>query len=256
MPWKTNSQKDQRWKFLQEVLRKKTPLSELCRRWGISRKTAYKWRARFNERGRFGLVDGLHVAHRISNRPSTRWLARVRRWRARHPYWGAPKLHWALKRRFGGGKLPSESAISRWLKVWGLTRKRRRPAHKGPMVERPKLTLAQKPNEVWTVDFKGWFRTGDGTRVEPLTVRDLASRYILAIDLLGQQNVQDSRMAFERIFARYGLLPTSFLPHTTKSQIGKSWTACRKCPSPSFLTRVLWNPSPETALFLWEHGKA
>jgi len=205
MPWKTNSQKDQRWKFLQEVLRKKTPLSELCRRWGISRKTAYKWRSRFNERGRFGLADGLHAAHRISNRPSARWLARIRRWRAWHPHWGAPKLHWALKRRFGGRKLPSESAISRWLKMWGLTRKRRRPAHKGPRVERPKLTLAQKPNDVWTVDFKGWFRTGDGTRVEPLTVRDLASRYILAIDLLGQQNVPDSRIAFERIFARYGL---------------------------------------------------
>jgi transposase InsO family protein len=114
-------------------------------------------------------------------------------------------LQWALKRRFGAQGLPSEPAIGRWLKEWGLTRKRRRPAHKGPVVERPKLTIAKRPNEVWTVDFKGWFRTGDGTRVEPLTVRDLASRYILAIDLLGQQNIPESRIAFERIFARYGL---------------------------------------------------
>src|SRR5437879_149736 len=65
--------------------------------------------------------------------------------------------------------------------------------------------MAKSPNEVWTVDFKGWFRTGDGTRIEPLTVRDLASRYVLAIELMPQQNVQDSRKVFERIFARYGL---------------------------------------------------
>jgi transposase InsO family protein len=205
MPWKTIHQKDQRWKFLQEVLRKKTPLKVLCERWDISRKTAYKWRVRFNERGRLGLADGIPVAHRIFNRPSRLWLARIRRWRLRHPYWGAPKLRWVLQRRFGGSGLPSESAMGRWLKTWGLTRKRSRPAHKGPVVERPKLTQANKANDVWTVDFKGWFRTGDWTRVEPLTVRDLASRYILAIKLMGRQDLQDCRRVFERIFAQYGL---------------------------------------------------
>jgi putative transposase len=95
--------------------------------------------------------------------------------------------------------------MSRWLKEWGLTRPRRRSIPKGPVVDRPKLTQARKPNEVWTVDFKGWFHTGDGTRVEPLTVRDLASRYALAIDLLAQQNVQDARACFERIFGQSGL---------------------------------------------------
>ena len=205
MPWKITCQKEQRWKFIQEFLCHKTPLLELARRWAVSRKTAYKWIQRFKERGRFGLADRERLARRIHNRPRERWLARIRRWSLRHPYWGAPKLQWALKRRFGAQGLPSEPAIGRWLKEWGLTRKRRRPAHKGPVVERPKLTIAKRPNEVWTVDFKGWFRTGDGTRVEPLTVRDLASRYILAIDLLGQQNIPESRIAFERIFARYGL---------------------------------------------------
>jgi putative transposase len=205
MPWKTTCQKVQRWKFIQEFLRHKIPLVELSRRWAVSRKTAYKWIERFKERGRFGLADRRQLAHRIDNRPCAKWLARIRRWRLRHPYWGAPKLHWALKRRFGAKGLPSETAIGRWLKEWALTRQRGRPAHKGPVVERPKLTLAKRPNDVWTVDFKGWFRTGDGTRVEPLTVRDLASRYILAIDLLGQQNIPESRIAFGRIFARYGL---------------------------------------------------
>lgn len=177
----------------------------LTRRWGISRKTAYKWIGRFQERGRFGLADGLYAAHRVANRPSARWLARIRRWRNRHPSWGAPKLHWALKRRFGGRGLPSESGISRWLKKWKLTRKRPRAIHSGPRVSRPSLTAAHQANDVWTVDFKGWFRTGDGTRIEPLTVRDLASRYILAIDFLERQNIQECRVSFERIFKQYGL---------------------------------------------------
>ncbi len=204
MPWKTTSQKEQRWRFIQEYLRRKTALSVLSGRWGISRKTAYKWIGRFKERGRLGLADGLHVAHRVFNRPSARWLSRIRRWRSRHPHWGAPKLHWALKRRFGPRGLPSESAISRWLKKWKLTRKRHRLAHKGPVISRPPLTVARQANDVWTVDFKGWFLTGDGTRVEPLTVRDLASRYILAVDLLERQTSW-RRLSFERIFRQTGL---------------------------------------------------
>jgi putative transposase len=185
--------------------KKENPLKVLCERWDISRKTAYKWMARFNERGRLGLADRIPVAHRVFNRPSRFWLARIGRWRWRHPHWGAPKLRWALQRRFGRSGLPSEAAMGRWLKAWGLARKRSPPVHKGPVVERAKLTQANKANDVWTVDFKGWFRTGDPTRVEPLTVRDLASRYILAIELMGRQDLQDCRKVFERIFAQHGL---------------------------------------------------
>jgi transposase InsO family protein len=115
------------------------------------------------------------------------------------------KLRWSLGRRFGKGWLPSEAAIGRWLKGWRLTRKRRRPAHKGPVKERPRLTVAKSPNEVWTVDFKGWFRTGDGSRVEPLTIRDLASRYLLGVVLLKRQSVEGCQRAFREIFRRYGL---------------------------------------------------
>src|SRR5437899_4519865 len=132
-------------------------------------------------------------------------VGRIRRWRARHPSWGAPKLRWALQRRFGSPGLPSEAAIGRWLKQWGLVRRRRRPVHKGPLIERPRLTMAKSPNEVWTVDFKGWFRTGDGSRVEPMTVRDLASRYILGIILLGRQNISECRQALVKTNHQYDL---------------------------------------------------
>jgi putative transposase len=205
MPWKTDCFSQQRWDFIAKWLAHKTAVVELCRRFRISRKTAYKWIARFASHGRGGLHNRPRTAEHVHNRPPRRWLQRIRRWRARHPSWGAPKIHWVLKRRFGARGVPSEAAIGRWLKHWGLSRRRRRPVHRGPRVERPELTTAVRPNDVWSVDYKGWFRTGDGTRVEPLTVRDMASCYILATTLLANTNVALCREAFTRIFRTYGL---------------------------------------------------
>jgi transposase InsO family protein len=205
MPWKSKCSKEQRWEFIRQWLRRKIGVTQLCRRWQISRKTAYKWIDRFQERGRFGLADQPRIARRVHNRPAKRWLQRIRRWRVRRPHWGAAKLRWVLQRRFGHKGLPSEAAIHRWLKGWGLTRRPGRPRHKGPRQERPPLTQPRNCNEVWTVDFKGWFRTGDGVRVDPLTVRDLHSRYILAFVLFHRPSLQDCRRAFVQIFAKYGL---------------------------------------------------
>jgi transposase InsO family protein len=205
MPWKNESLYEQRLKFVREVQANEISLSELCRRWSISRKTAYKWLARLDEGGRPCLRDRKRQADRIANRPQPRWLKRIRRWRRLHPTWGAPKLHWALNKRFGKRGLPSEAAISRWLKHWGLSRKRRRTPHKGPRIERPELTIPKLANDVWTVDFKGWFRAGNGSRIEPLTIRDLASRYILAIESMECQNMEEARKVFERVFKQYGL---------------------------------------------------
>lgn len=205
MPWKTSSEPEQRWGFVQLALRAKISLAELCRRSGISRKTAYKWIARFTERGRRGLRDESRSARKLHNRPTIKWLDRLRRCKAKHGSWGAPKIHWALQRRFGLLDLPSESAISRWLKRWRLTRPGRARILRGPAIPRTSLSAARQPNEVWTVDFKGWFRTGDGTRVEPLTVRDLASRYILGFDLLRRQSVEGVRLVMERLFRDYAI---------------------------------------------------
>ena len=143
MPWKRNSDQEQRWGFVQLVLLGKKSLAELCRGSGISRKTAYKWVARFKESGRRGLHDQTRSAHRIHNRPKPKWLARIRRCKNQHPGWGAPKIHWVLMRRFGRSGSPSESAVSRWLKHWGLTRERRRRIRKGVSILRPALQAAR-----------------------------------------------------------------------------------------------------------------
>lgn len=205
MPWKIADERQQRWRFIQEWLRHKMPLVELCRRLGISRKTAYKWLARFKAEGQRGLGNRRRAAARVHNRPAGVWLARIRRWRARHPRWGARKLHWALRRRFGSAAIPSPAAISRWLNAWQLSKPRVRKPHRGPVVERPGLTIARRPNEVWSVDFKGWFRTRDGTKIEPLTVRDMATRYVVAVELMRDESIRETQRAFMRIFRACGL---------------------------------------------------
>lgn len=205
MPWKISSWETQRWGFVREWLRRKRGLAEQCRRWEVSRKTAYKWIQRFEQGGRNALSNQSRVAACVHNRPSALWLGRIRRWRSLNPTWGAPKLRWLLRGRFGHKSLPSEAAISRWLKRWGLSKKQRRVGPKGPVLPRPKLTVARRPNEVWTVDFKGWYRTGDGTRVDPLTVRDQASCCILAFELMEQPNLAKTRRVFEKLFRQYGL---------------------------------------------------
>jgi transposase InsO family protein len=109
-----------------------------------------------------------------------------------------------LAERFGKKGPPSLATISRWLQRWGLSRGRRRRL-RGPVVWRAAVHKSARCHDVWTVDFKGWHRTGDGTRVEPLTVRDLHSRYGLAIVLLAAQTVAATQRAFRDVFGRHGL---------------------------------------------------
>ena len=109
-----------------------------------------------------------------------------------------------MRRRFGEKGVPGAATLDRWLKRWGLSRgrARRRP---GPVLLRKAARASQRCHEVWTVDFKGWYCTAKGIRVEPLTVRELYSRYGLEIALLRTQSVVVTRRAMRRIFDRHGL---------------------------------------------------
>jgi putative transposase len=204
MPWKTTNQQEQRFQLIQEMGAGEIPVTDLGRKYGISRKTAYKWRRRFRASRLAGLKDQSRRPKAVPGRTAQRWLARVRQRRHQHPSWGARKLRHCLARDFGGAGLPSVAAISRWLKRWGLAagRRRRRP---GPVILRRAVRPARGCNDVWTVDFKGWYRTGDGTRVDPLTVRDLHSRYVLRVRLLRSQSVVKTRREFVKIFRKNGL---------------------------------------------------
>lgn len=204
MPWNKRSLKEQRLDLVREMVDGKVPVLELCRRYDISRQSAYKWLSRYRKGRLRGLEDRSRQPLCSAGKTTLAWLRRVRRARLKHPTWGARKLHHKLTLEFGVRGVPATATISRWLKRWGLARGRRRRL-RGPVLMRKALHVPKRPHEVWTVDFKGWYRTASGQRVEPLTVRDLYSRYVLAITLLPNQVLDGTRREFARIFKQHGL---------------------------------------------------
>jgi putative transposase len=204
MPWKAKNEQEQRYELVRAMVAKGEPVTELSRRWRVSRKTAYKWLKRYRQKGLRGLEDEQRQPQQVALRTPQYLLERLRRLRRKRPTWGARKLHHRLSGQYGREQVPAVATLSRWLKRWGLARGRRRRLA-GPVVLRQAVRVARQPNEVWTVDFKGWYRTGDGTRVDPLTVRDLYSRYGLRVALLRSQQVRATQREFRRIFRQYGL---------------------------------------------------
>jgi putative transposase len=208
MPWKFIKQEEQRFDLVRQMAAGNICVTELCRRFRISRQTAYKWRKSYQRDRLRGLKDRSRRPHRLTGRTSSLWLRRLRRWRGRHRTWGARKLRHEMTGRFGRFGAPSVATITRWLKRWGLSRGRTR-RRRGPRVTRHPCRRARRCHEVWTVDFKGWYRTQDGRRVEPLTVRDLHSRYGLRIALLRTQSIAETRREFDLLFAKHGRLEPS-----------------------------------------------
>jgi len=204
MSWKEISYLAKRLQFVKLALKAQRSMSQLCQVFAISRKTGYQWTKRFEREGRRGLRDRSSRPHRSPGQTPALWVKRIRRTRRRHRSWGSRKLAARLRQVYGPNGAPAARTIGQWLKRLGLNRPSRRRARRGPELRRAGLTVALRSNQVWTVDFKGWFRTGDGQRVEPLTVRDLFSRYLLAVCALKDQSWKPVRRIFIRLFRQNG----------------------------------------------------
>jgi transposase InsO family protein len=205
MPWKILSAVGERWRFAQAALKQLKSFTALCHAFGISRQCGYKWLRRFHQDGRSGLHNHSRRPRRSPQRTSARWRQAVRRLRQRFPHWGAKKIHARLHRKFPRARLPAVRTITKWLPRLCPMRRRQRHSRRGPRLPLPPLTLSAAPNDVWTVDFKGFFHTADGTRCDPLTVRDLFSRLLLAVRILPHQRQAAVRRVFIGLFRRYGL---------------------------------------------------
>ena len=204
MAWKQFSSMVRRLQFVKLALKAQQSMSQLCRRFGMSRRSGYKWRARFEREGPQGVRDRTCRPHHSPRRISSQWLRRIRVLRRRHRSWGSRKLAARLRRDYPREAVPCARTIGKWLRRMKLSRRQRQRTPRGPQLRAGGLTCAQRSNQVWTVDFKGWFRTGDGQRVEPLTVRDLFSRYLLAVRLLKAQSWIGTRRVFLRLFRENG----------------------------------------------------
>jgi putative transposase len=204
MSWKELSSVVRRLAFVKLALTAQQSMSQLCRLFGFSRKMGYKWKARFELEGSAGLRDRTRRPHGSPRRLASEWLTRIRGLRRRHRSWGSRKLGARLRKESPRQATPCARTIGKWLKRMNLNRRSRRRARVGPQLKARGLTKARRSNQVWTVDFKGWFRTQDGQRVEPLTVRDMFSRYLLGARLLEVQSWQQVRRVFMRLFRQNG----------------------------------------------------
>ena len=189
-----------RREFVRAVAAGTDSFAALCRRFHFSRQTGYKYWRRFQAAGEVGLISPSRAPHHHGRARRAHWHQRLRELRQKHPRWGCKKLHVLLSAR---GR-PAVATLGRWLQHWGLTARRRPRPRRGPLVPALPLTLPRSSNEVWTVDFKGSFCTGDGTRLHPLTVRDLYSRYVLCVRAWRHERHDQVRAMFTRLFGRYG----------------------------------------------------
>lgn len=201
MPWQQVEPMNQRSEFVLRAI-KTDNFRELCREYRISTKTGYKWKERFVREGLSGMAE-------LSRRPKSSpegldeaVVCEIIRLKHKHRHWGPRKIRKVYERFHE--QVPSESSFKRVLERAGLVVPRRLRSRK----ESGRLHSGRKasaPNEVWTVDFKGWWYGAQSQRCEPLTVRDEFSRYVLELRLMANARGETVRTCFERLFEQHGL---------------------------------------------------
>jgi putative transposase len=194
---------EERLQFLSR-LRDGERITDLCREFGISRKTAHKFVARYEQHGVNGLLDRRRVATTIRNRTSPETEDLIVKLRGKHPTWGPKKLREVLSTRNPSVKLPAVSTFGAILQRRGLVAARRRKRHQAPRAP-ARLSNPTKPNELWCIDYKGQFRMGNGRYCYPLTITDAATRYILACEGFERISGEDVRTVMEALFKEVGI---------------------------------------------------
>jgi len=204
MPWSETSAMDQRIAFIQDVKRGNLSKSELCLRYGISRKTGYKWLERYAAQGWAGLEDRSHAADRVHNATGEEVINELLAVRLEHPSWGAKKALKVVSDRRPELELPARSTVCDIFHRLGLAERRpqrRKPGHPG----RPPSLDAATPNACWSADHKGPFKTGDGLYCFPLTVTDNESRCLLCCQAQPAISTEAAKQVFEALFREFGL---------------------------------------------------
>jgi putative transposase len=203
MPWRENCRMDERVRFVAAVCTGDWSMTALCEEFGISRKTGYKWLERYREEGGAGLMDRSRAPHAHGRATPAHLVEAIEGLRRARPSWGPRKIIAKLRAGAPDSPWPSASTAGEILKRAGLVSKRR--LHRRGPPRLGELTTPERCNQVWGVDYKGWVRLDDGTRVEPLTISDGFSRYLLCAAPSTNTTYAQARPLFERAFAEHGL---------------------------------------------------
>jgi putative transposase len=204
MPWKESVIVDERMKFIGRLLEGEK-MAELCREFGISRKTGYKFWARYHEVGLHGLTDRMRRPKRYANQLPMQLEKEILRIKHDKPSWGAPKIREILRRKYPEVKTPAKSTIHCILDRHGFVKRRKRRRFRS---EGTPLSMANHPNDLWCADYKGEFMLGNRQYCYPLTITDFASRFLLSCEALESNAEVYAFDVFERIFKERGLPQT------------------------------------------------
>jgi transposase InsO family protein len=201
VPWKSSTPVDLRMEFVNRVMRGER-VTDLCREYGISRKTGDKFKQRFIRLGLPGLQDVSRAPKVIPHRTSPELVEIIVAERKEHPTWGPKKVKEVLERRLERA-LPAASTVGHILVRSGLVTPRKRRPHQRARPTGLRETTA--PNDVWCIDYKGQFQLGDRSLCYPLTITDHFSRYILACEAMGAISDEAAKEVCEEIFRLRGL---------------------------------------------------
>ena len=202
MPWQGVCPMELRMRLVNALIAEEDSVAAVCEEYGVSRKTGYKWLSRFRAQGPAGLAERSHAPHVVPWAMSQAQTEAIVALRRQHPSWGPKKLRAKLLARAPEQAWPALSTIGDLLQRSGLSQRRKRRRRATPTPSGVPAIVA--PNDVWCIDFKGWFRTGDGVIGYPLTVTDAFSRYLLCCRGL-VPDYEGCRRELERLFRQYGL---------------------------------------------------
>jgi putative transposase len=217
---------DEKTEFIAECLQGELPMTALCERYGISRDTGYRLLGRYREEGPSGLEPRSRAPHRHGMTMAEEVAAAIVALRRQRPYWGPKKLRAVLQRRDPKQLWPAPSTIGDLLRRQGLSEPRRRRRRAVPLSQpfRP----VHEPNDLWCIDFKGWFRTADGQRCDPLTITDADSRFLIECRIV-PETTEAVRPVVDQAFCELGL------PRAIRSDNGAPFASST---SPGGLSRL------------------
>ncbi len=204
MPWKETDKMEQKELFIQEMLKQEKPIKHLCAEFGISEKTGHKWKNRFYEQGKVGLYEQSR-ARLTQNMIDGDTAAELIKIKNAHLSWGPKKIREIYAKAYPQKDVPSLSSVKRILDKAGLVKPRKiRPPASSDCPRLQQQIQAEKPNDVWSIDFKGWWKS-DGEICEPFTVRDRYSRKILCTKLMQSKTSVAVREVMTELFKTYGI---------------------------------------------------
>jgi transposase InsO family protein len=203
MPWKESRIVDQRLQFLSSYQKEEMSVSDLCREYGISRPTGYRWINRYEEVGPEGLLNLSSRPHSCSHATPEKTENAILVLRSKHPSWEARKLKARLEQLEPYVEWPAASTFGNILQRAGLTSPKRKKRRTTPYSE--PFSEVTAPNQLWCMDFKGYFSTGDGSRCDPFTITDAHSRYLIRCQIVSRMDLSQVRAVCEAAMREYGM---------------------------------------------------